>query len=243
MTVPTAAFPDDDGSVSGELTAALSQLAAGEVDGEAVLAALASTRLLVPVVAILDEADVGAGGLRQEKHSSMATVLLKSQTGGRALLAFSGTEPLTRWRPDARPVPLAAPLAARAAIDEGADTLLVDVAGPAPFAVTGDELLLVAAVSRAPGDAAQDPVLKAALRRRLGSEPRVASAQLRSGAPAVLTLGVEDGETSWIGQLVEQIAADRVVTRLLPGGVRVRAVPASELSDTPDGLLPVEHRF
>ena len=49
-------------------------------------------------------------------------------------------------------MPVAAPLAARAAVDEDADTLLVDVAGPAPFAVTGDELLLVAAVSRAPGD-------------------------------------------------------------------------------------------
>lgn len=241
MTVPTPPFADDDGSVSSELTAALAQLAAGEVGGEVVLAALAAARLLVPVVAVLDEAEVGPDGMRREKQSSMATVLVESPTGGRALLAFSGTQALTRWRADARPVPLVAPLAARAAVDEGADTLLVDVAGPTPFAVTGDELLMVAAVSRAPGDPCEDPVVLATLRRRLGAQPRVRSAALRPGAPATLTVGVDDGDQSWVGQLVEQIAADRVVGRLLPGGLRVTHVPASDLLDTP-GALSLPHR-
>lgn len=252
MTVPTPPFADDDGSVSDELSSALGRLAAGEVGGEVVLAALAAARLLVPVVAVLDEAEIGPDGLRREKQSSMATVLVESPTGGRALLAFSGTEPLNRWRADARPVPLAAPLAARAAIDEEADTLLVDVAGPAPFAVTGDELLLVAAVSRAPGEPCADPVLQAALRGRLGGEPRVRSATLLPGSPATLTMGVEpeavEGDQSWLAKVVEQIAADRVVSRLLPAGVRVRAVLVSELVD-PEGptdalrLLPVERRL
>jgi hypothetical protein len=253
VTVPTPPVADDDGSVSDELSRALVQLAAGEVGGEELLAALAAARLLVPVVAVLDEAEVGADGLRHEKQSSMATVLVESPTGGRALLAFSGIEPLTSWRAEARPVPLVAPLAARAAVGEGADTLLVDVAGPTPFAVTGDELLLVAAVSRAPGDPCEDPVLLGALRQLLRGEPRVRSADLLPGPPATLTIGLDGAEPdetgqSWVRELVERIAADRVVTRLLPEGVRVRAVPAAELvaplgSAAGSRLFPVERRL
>ena len=70
-------------------------------------------------------------------------------------------------------MPLAAPLAARAALDEGADTLLVDVAGPVPFAVAEGELLLLAAAARAPGDPSADPVVQAAARGVLEAEPGV----------------------------------------------------------------------
>jgi hypothetical protein len=152
-----------------------------------------------------------------------------------------------------RPVPLAAPLAARAAVDEEAETLLIDVAGPVPFALSGAELLLVAAVSRSPGDACDDPVLLAALRRLVRAEGRVVWATLRptpertvapapvavAGArlPAVLTLGVEGTDVSWLGPFVRQIASDRVVRHLLPEGLRVQEVPASDRSDTPGVLL------
>ncbi len=178
----------------------------------------------------------------------MATVLVQNPEGGRALLGFSNIESLIRWRGDARPVPLVAPLAARAAVDEGAETLLIDVAGPVPFALTGAELLLVAAVSRSPGEPCDDPVLVAAVRRVVGADGRVTSATLRPGpdaqeagagyrAPAVLTLGIEGADRSWLGGLVQQIASDRVVTQLLPDGLRVKDVPASEMSDTPGVLL------
>ena len=71
----------------------------------------------------------------------------------------------------------------------------------------GRKLLLVAAVSRAPGDPCEDPVVLATLRRKLGAEPRVRSAALRTGAPATLsvgfdTLGFDEGDQSWVGQLV-----------------------------------------
>jgi hypothetical protein len=57
-----------------------------------------------------------------------------------ALVAFTGLEALGAWRPDARPVPVAAPLAARSALEEGASALVVDVAGPTPYVVEGDLL-------------------------------------------------------------------------------------------------------
>jgi hypothetical protein len=70
----------------------------------------------------------------------MATVLLTGRDGRRALLAFTGLAALRRWRPDARPVPVAASLAARSALQEGADALVVDAAGPTPYAVEGELL-------------------------------------------------------------------------------------------------------
>lgn len=203
------------------------------------LEALVGSRIFVPVVAVLDESELGDDGLRHEKHSSMATVLVQSRDGGRALLAFSGIEPLTRWQADARPVPLAAPLAARAAVDEGADALLIDVAGPVPFAVAGHELLMVAAVTRHPGGADGDPVLREALKRHLALVRQITSASLTAGAPTptsapheqaeaepagVLTLVVSDDDRSWLADFAGQIANDRVVARLLPQGLRVRAV-------------------
>ncbi|MCZ3389606.1 MAG: SseB family protein [Actinomycetia bacterium] len=128
--VPTPPIPDDDGAVSGELAARLDAFAAGTVGAEQVLAELCRSRLFVPVVAGLEEADVGTDGLRREKQSTMATVLVQNPDGGRALLAFSGIEPLTRWRGEARPVPLAPPLAGRGAGGDGGRTRGLDRNGP-----------------------------------------------------------------------------------------------------------------
>lgn len=247
--VPTPPIPDDDGSASSELVARLAGLAAGSSTGEQVLGALVGARLLVPVVAVLDEAEENADGLRQEKNSSMATVLVADESGGRALLAFSSSAALTQWRQAARPVPLAAPLAARAAVDEGAATLLIDVAGPVPFAVAGHELLLVAAASTHPAGAYEDPVLREALKRHAAPVPQIKSATLVPGdarafeagrsepvggqPPGVLTLVVRDDDRTWVEDFVGQIASDRVVSRLVPDGLRVRVVTASAAQDTP----------
>lgn len=238
--VPTPPIPDDDGAASTELTARLAEFAAGAAGGAVVLDALARSRVFVPVVAVLDEAEVGSDGLRHEKHSSMATVLVQGPGGGRALLGFSSIESLTRWRADARPVPVAAPLAARAAVDEGADTLLIDVAGPISFAVAGRELLLLAAMARHPAGPSEDPVLREALKRHLTGVTQIkgaslvaevgrgsASAEPRDGTPGstgVLTLVVVDDDRSWLGGFTNQVADDQVIARLLPGGLRVRVV-------------------
>lgn len=136
-------FPGDDGTASVEVTAALSQFAATG-DYEKALAALFGARLLVPVVAMLGEVEYDDQGLAHDKTSDMATVLLTGADGRTALLAFTGTEALERWRADARPVPVWARDAARSALQEGADALVIDVAGPVPFALEGNILKLVA---------------------------------------------------------------------------------------------------
>ena len=75
----------------------------------------------------------------------MATVLLTSREGRLGLLAFTGTQQLRAWNPDGRPVPVSARTAAQAAVQDGADALVIDVAGPTRFVVTGDDLTALAA--------------------------------------------------------------------------------------------------
>lgn len=138
------AFPDDTGETPAEVAAALAAYAGGTGDRAGVLAALGDTRVLVPVVAVLGEAEIGPDGLAREKSSDMAAVLLTGADGRLALLAFTGTASLAAWNPEARPVPVTTRTAAQSAIQEGAAALVVDVAGPVPFVVEGEDLRAVA---------------------------------------------------------------------------------------------------
>jgi hypothetical protein len=140
-TLAEPEFPGDDGSAHPEVTAALAAYDADPESGHRpALAALQESRLLVPVVATLDEVEYDDRGLTHEKTSDMATVLITGRDGRRALLSFTSTASLQVWNPDARPVAVSARQAARAALQDGADALLVDLAGPVLLAVEGQDL-------------------------------------------------------------------------------------------------------
>lgn len=138
------AFPDDDGSADSALAAALEQHRQRPAPAS-VLATLCRARLLVPVVAVGTVAEPGADGPARDKKADMSAVLMNGRDGRRALLAFSSLVRLTGWSATARPVAVAAADAARAAVAEGAAAVLVDVAGPVPFLVAGDDLHQLAA--------------------------------------------------------------------------------------------------
>jgi len=138
--IPDPGFAGDDGSGDPDLRRALAAYAVNPEQQIDVLLALQESRLLVPVVAVLGEAEVDESGLAHDKTSDMATALLTGRDGRQALLAFSGLDTLAAWREDARPVPVTAALAARSAIQEGAAALVLDVAGPTTYAVEGEVL-------------------------------------------------------------------------------------------------------
>ena len=139
-------FPDDEGGDDPRLRSALTAYAAAHAPEArrallpACLEALQGARLLVPVVAVLGEVEVGDDGLARDKSSDMAAVLLTGRDGRTALLSFTHTASMQAWDPEARPVPVRAQLAAQAAMQEGAAALLVDVAGPARLVVEGVDL-------------------------------------------------------------------------------------------------------
>ena len=144
-TIPDPGFADDTGAVDPRVSGVLADHAAGAASSGAVLAVLQDARLLVPVVAVLGEVEVDEHGLAHDKTSDMATVLLTGRDGRQALLAFTGREAMERWDPEARPVPVTAATAATAAVQDGAEALLVDLAGPATYVVDGEDLTRLAA--------------------------------------------------------------------------------------------------
>ena len=83
----------------------------------------------------------------------MAVVSMVNAAGERGLLAFTGLDALTRWDPQARPVPVTGPMAAQAALDDGATALVIDVSGPVRLVVTGPDLRLLAAADFRPDPA------------------------------------------------------------------------------------------
>ena len=133
-------FDNDDGSADPALARALA-----EGDHGATLAALTKARLLVPVVAMLGEVEYDENGLAHDKTSDMAVALLQGQDGRNALLAFTSTESLARWSPEARPMPAQSQLVATAAIQEGAAAIVLDVAGPAAAVIETDDVRRLAA--------------------------------------------------------------------------------------------------
>jgi len=140
-TIPDPGFAGDDGAVAPEVAAAMSAYTADpDRLHHPTIAVLQDSRLLVPVVAVLGEVEHDEQGLAHDKTSDMAAVLMRGKDGRLALLAFTGNEPLQRWNPRARPVPVSARQAAEAAVHDDAAALLVDVAGPALLVVEGEDL-------------------------------------------------------------------------------------------------------
>ena len=144
-TIPDPGFADDSGAGDPAVAGVLADHAAGRATSGRVLSVLQDTRLLVPVVAILGEVELDAQGLAHDKSSDMAAVLVRAADGSTGLLAFTSTETMARWDPQARPVPVTASTAATAAVQDGAEALLVDLAGPASYVVDGEDLTRLAA--------------------------------------------------------------------------------------------------
>jgi SseB protein N-terminal domain len=149
---PDPSLRDDDGSADPGVAEVLQAFAAGRGSERAALTTLASSRLLVPVVATLTEQN-GPG----EKAAEMAMPTLIGLDGRRAIPAFTCLDSMRRWRADARPVPVAAGHLWRAATADGC-AVVIDVAGPVPLAVEGARLAALADGQPVPAPCADSDV-------------------------------------------------------------------------------------
>ncbi|MEU1666162.1 SseB family protein [Streptomyces sparsogenes] len=226
--IPDPGFSGDDGSADPRLTAALAAWADDPATEPEVLGALSGARLLVPVVALLGDVEEGPGGLRREKTSDMAVPTLQAPGGRRALPAFTSLETLARWRPDARPVAVPLRQALEAAAHEKADTVVLDLAGPVPYQLTGPALLALAE-GRTSADPLADPAVAAALRTVLAAEPGVLRAHLTPAADAdgMLALTLESGAPApeTVRRVAEALAADETLRARLVRGLDLALLP------------------
>src|SRR5690349_1260298 len=191
----------DTGEADPAVTAALAAYAAGTLAEHAVLTAVAASRLLVPVVAVLAEAnDDGT-----EKETEMALPTLIGNDGRKAVIAFTGTDTIKRWRADARPVPVPAPNLWPAVAAEQADAVVVDVAGPVPLVIEGARLRALAsgAPPPLPHEDADVRAEVAAVTESFTLEPGT------EGAELTITLKAAD-------PAVARAAAEQIAARLAP---------------------------
>jgi hypothetical protein len=235
--IPNPGFANDTGEPDTGLASAL-EVYARERGGpdrttaeDAVHAALPGTRLLIPVVAVLGETTRDAAGRAMEKDSSMAVPTINAPGGRRALPAFTGTAALTRWRSDARPVAVFAHDAARAALQERADTLLIDLGGPAPFPVAGARLYLLARGGE-PVAPIEDPAVADAVRALLEDCAAVRAAYLEPDGGTDLTLrlvlaaGMDRAAVQRAAELLAaDLAADPVLRVALARGLALALHP------------------
>ncbi|WP_180927998.1 SseB family protein [Streptomyces sp. AJS327] len=240
--IPAPAFADDDGSADPALTRALAEWRADPARpgaDAAVLGALATARLLVPVVAMLGESTTGEDGLRRDKSSDMAVPTLNAPGGRRALPVFSATATLARWRADARPVAVPLRQALLALAQEEADTLVLDLAGPVPYEVTGPALRALAE-GRTSADPLGDPEVAEALRAVLATEPALLGATLTPGdADSDGTLALLPTAEVAVGELARRIAgalaADETLRARLVRGLNLAVLPPGTVLP-PDAL-------
>ncbi|MET8245237.1 SseB family protein [Streptomyces sp. NPDC005202] len=252
--IPDSAFSDDDGSADPRLSAALAAWAEDRTAVGPVLQALKSVRLLVPVVALLGEVEEDSveedskegreapwkggggrreGGLRREKTSEMAVPTLKA--GHRtALPVFTSTDSLARWDPAARPVAVPLHQALEAAAHEKADTVVLDVAGPVPFELTGPALLALAE-GRTTTDPLADPAVVEAVRSAVAAEPAVLRAHLGPGqadGTLALVLDASAAPAEAARAVAERLAASETLRARLVRGLDLALLPAGA---TPPG--------
>ncbi|MDT9684136.1 SseB family protein [Streptomyces sp. TRM76323] len=230
--IPDPGFSDDDGSADPGLAEALAAWAEDRGAEPRVLEALRGARLLVPVVAVLGEVEEDGNGLRREKTSDMAVPTL---TAGdrRALPAFTSTDALARWDPQARPVAVPLHQALQAAAHEKADTVVLDMAGPVPYELTGRALLALAE-GRTSTDPLADPAVTDAVRAVVAAEPAVLRAYLGRGGGADGTLALVLAPDAAPAQAARRLAAAMAADETL----RARLVRGLDLALLPAGAAP-----
>ena len=217
-TIPSTGFEGDSGEVDPALAAALSacrQEPSGRTETE-LMGRVAVARWLVPVVAVAARLE-GTSTRAGDTRSDMAAVTLTAPDGSRGLPMFSSVAALSEWDPRARPVPVRAAAAAQAAIAEGAEVLLVDVASD-HATVLRPSMLWALAQERDWRPAYEDDHVAAAVAAAVRDEPDIVDHRLECGDPAgagalrvvlVLRKGLDREQVTSVATRVgERIATD-----------------------------------
>ncbi|MFD6952435.1 hypothetical protein A6A08_03610 [Nocardiopsis sp. TSRI0078] len=223
-------FRDDDGGADPEVEARLREHASGRTGDRQVLAALSGSRVLIPVVAVATETEEGVGGLTKDKHSEVAVPIMTGKDGRRGMLAFTSVDAVRRWRPDARPVPFTTKDACQAAVEEDADALVVDVAGPVPYTVQGRFLTMLAETGVVP-EPKEDPQVLALVYRVTHTEFGIERVRIHPSerGDIGIRLELDERDDEVLRRVAERLTAE--LRHVLPGGIELSAVVRARRDD------------
>jgi hypothetical protein len=120
-------FANDDGSTP----TAIAEVFAEDFSLISLFEALKTSRLLIPLLAVVGEKGIGPHGQVVDKSAELSIVAVSTPDGQTAIPAFSSVREMIAWKTDARPVPIEAQRVALAAIAEGHTRVILDPAGRA----------------------------------------------------------------------------------------------------------------
>lgn len=217
---------DDDGSAPALYLAARDAFRRGEVTLTAFVDVVRECRFLIPLVAVAGETGHSATGAVIDKSQELSIITVAGPDGRAVLPVFSSVDAMTRWRPDARPVPADAVRVALAAASEGTDRVVIDARSgsdevvlprPAVWAIAQQETWL---------PAVDDDGVLEAIARPAAAHPQIWAVSLVAGDPLARGAGAEvlvrlaiepglDAERlrSMIASLSEAWAQDATVAR------------------------------
>jgi hypothetical protein len=230
-------FGDDDGSAPPALLGALAAFRAGEVGAEAVVDAVRTSRLLIPLVAELGDEGETEAGLRVDKSQELSIVTVSGPDGRSVLPVFSSVTAMQAWNPLARPVPADGRRVALAAAGEDTELVVLDPTSETEFVLRRPAVWAVAQGEPwIPSD--RDPQVAAAFEASIGSELGVHAVDLVAGDPGcrlvaeelVVRLALADGLTrqeldAILARLAQRWAADDVIATRVDS-LRVQLVAA-----------------
>lgn len=217
----------------GEQAAALSALAAAQAG---IPAALASSRLLVPLLAEAGDIGVTPEGRTVEKSQELSIVTVAGPDGRRVMLAFSSTAAMRAWNADARPIPVPGPQLALAAAQEETDLIVIDAGSPESECGVRRPALRALALGEPAIPAWADDDVRAAFASALGGEDRVEAIALLPGDPEGRLLAPETEVHLMLAPGLDRDALGALLT-----SVQQRLAANAVIADRVDSMRMVPH--
>lgn len=203
----------DDGSADPALYAALTNFRNGSGDQIAIVEALRTARVLIPLIAEKGEEGVAPSGLAVDKTQELSIVTVAAPDGRTVLPIFASVDAMRTWDPLARPIPVAGVRAALSAASDQTDLLVIDptadteyiVRRPAVWALAQDEAWV---------PSAESPEVFAALQESVATELAVIDLTMASGDPQARLHGPELVVSLELVDGLDQTQLDAVLQRL-----------------------------
>jgi len=225
-------FSGDAGHADPELARVLAEWRAGQVPLSKFVSALAGKRVVVPVMAEVENLVMNeATNLVADKDASSAIVCVSAPDGRIALPIFTSVAALTRWNKQARPIPVEVERAALGAVSEQWPLLVVDPGDDRPAIIPRPAVWALAqgkADSWTP--APQDAELTENMRAQIMRLPAVQDVQIEPGRRAEtavvlrITPGLSREDLSGVLSQVETLLAQNEMVAERVDGLELRVV-------------------
>jgi hypothetical protein len=183
-------FAGDDGNAPKELIEVIASFRQGLVGAEKVVDQIRTSRLLVPLIAELGEAEVGPHGKLVDKSAELSVVTVKSPDDQDSLVVFSSVTSMSNWNPNARPVPTDAVRVCLAAASQLSTRVVLDPGSENEFVLRRPVIAKIAqSFSWLPPEKNED--VKKVVGDSMAGEKLVLNFELRSGDSKSLLKGAE----------------------------------------------------